>query len=394
MSSMVNMLKKRLNKNTLYLNQPNDPVEQRLSYVKEILKDSTFLPKTVKYRDIDEAFVEWVENELKMTYEEELIPTYALFSNQRYSEYMQMWESMDNNNNLKMNFKVITRENNPQTGNIYTGAGIIPTSTKYLMNRIEALNEQGKMCSVEYRMAQPMAVDLSYKVTLVTNKYELLNEFNTMVHTKFSSLHAYIFPNDHPMPMKLKNVTDESDYTVDDRQYFAQTYDITLMAYIITEDDYDIEVKPIVSLHCIGGDIQKRKPHVEIEEFELINTCPTPSLDRYYRQPMILTIKFDACDKRSCEFTMDCNMVFTSITFSNIRTYTLKNNDEDIVINDNEVHIKENDVISLKINRILTDKVSVVEINGYNPDVIFDRMNENPESILDFKNLPQEIEIQ
>jgi hypothetical protein len=84
------MLKKRLNKNTLYLNQPNDPVEQRLSYVKEILKESTFLPKTVKYSDIDEAFVEWVENELKMTYEEELIPTYALFSNQRYSEYMQM----------------------------------------------------------------------------------------------------------------------------------------------------------------------------------------------------------------------------------------------------------------------------------------------------------------
>ena len=52
MSSMVNMLRKRLNKNTLKLNQPNDPIQQRLSYVKEILKDSTFLPKTVEYRDI------------------------------------------------------------------------------------------------------------------------------------------------------------------------------------------------------------------------------------------------------------------------------------------------------------------------------------------------------
>ena len=271
---MDSMLRKRQNKNTLFLNQPNDPISQRLSYVKEILKDSTFIPKTVKYRDIDEAFVQWVEEELKVVYEEELLPTYALFSNQRYSEYMQMWEGLDDNNNLKLNFKVITRENNPQVGNIYSGAGVIPTSTKYLMNRIEGLNDQGKPCYIEYRMAQPMAVDLSYKVTLITNKYELLNEFNMMIHDKFSTLHAYIFPNDHPMPMKLKNISDESDYTVDDRQYFAQTYDITLMAYIITEDDFDIEIKPIVSLHCIGGDIQRRKPQVEIEEFELINSCP------------------------------------------------------------------------------------------------------------------------
>jgi hypothetical protein len=193
MNLMDSMLRKRQNKNTLFLNQPNDPISQRLSYVKEILKDSTFLPKTVLYRDIDEAFVKWVEDELKIVYEEEVLPTYALFSNQRYSEYMQMWETMDNNNNLKLNFKVITRENNPKEGNIYSGSGIIPTSTKYLMNRVEGLNDQGKPCYVEYRMAQPMAVDLSYKITLITNKYELLNEFNMMIHDKFSSLHAIFF---------------------------------------------------------------------------------------------------------------------------------------------------------------------------------------------------------
>ena len=107
MNLMDSMLRKRQNKNTLFLNQPNDPISQRLSYVKEILKDSTFLPKTVLYRDIDEAFVKWVEDELKIVYEEEVLPTYALFSNQRYSEYMQMWETMDNNNNLKLDRKSV-----------------------------------------------------------------------------------------------------------------------------------------------------------------------------------------------------------------------------------------------------------------------------------------------
>lgn len=388
------MLRKRINKNILKLNQPNDPIEQRLSYVKEILKDSTFLPKTVKYRDIDEAFLQWVENELKINYEEETLPTYALFSNQRYSEYMQMWETMDDNNNLKMNFKVITRENNPQDGHIYTGAGLIPTDTKYLMNRVEALNDQGKMCSVEYRMAQPLDVDLTYKITLVTNKYELLNEFNMMVHDAFSCLHAYIFPNEHPMPMKLKNISDESEYTVDDRQYFAQTYTITLMAYIITEKDFEIEVKPIVSLHCIGGDIQRRKPQVEIEEFEVINSCPKENENRYYNQPMKITISFDTCDELSCEFTMDCNMVFNKLSYNNIRSHVIRNNDEDIFITEEGVAVKENDVIKIKIAKVSRAKVSQLIIEGYSPDVIYDKNDDNVESELDFKNLSHEIEVQ
>lgn len=388
------MLRKRINKNILKLNQPNDPIEQRLSYVKEILKDSTFLPKTVKYRDIDEAFLQWVENELKINYEEETLPTYALFSNQRYSEYMQMWESMDDNNNLRMNFKVITRENNPQDGHIYTGAGLIPTDTKYLMNRVEALNDQGKMCSVEYRMAQPLDVDLTYKITLVTNKYELLNEFNMMVHDAFSCLHAYIFPNEHPMPMKLKNISDESEYTVDDRQYFAQTYTITLMAYIITEKDFEIEVKPIVSLHCIGGDVQRRKPQVEIEEFEVINSCSKETENRYYNQPMKITISFDTCDDLSCEFTMDCNMVFNKLSYDNIRSHVIRNNDEDILITEEGVAVNENDVIKIKIAKVSRAKVSHLIIEGYSPDVVYDKKNDNVESELDFKNLSHEIEVQ
>lgn len=364
---MVNMLRKRINKNTLKLNQPNDPIQQRLSYVKEILKDSTFLPKTVEYRDIDETFVKWVEEELKIVFEENEIPTFALFSNQRYSEYMQMWEDMDNNNNLKMNFKVITRENNPQDGNIYTGSSLIPTNTKYLMNRIEALNDQGKMCAIEYRMAQPIDIDMTYKITLVTNKYELLNKFNMLVHDKFSCLHAYIFPNDHPMPMKLKNISDESDYTVDDRQYFSQTYTITLMAYVIREEDFDIEVKPIVSLHCIGGDIQRRKPQVEIEEFELINTCSDNSKEENI-QPMKITISFSAEDTNNCEFTMDCDMLFNTIYIENITDYTIKCNDEEIIVNGNKVYINENDVIQLKINRRIKNKNSIVIIEGFNPN--------------------------
>jgi hypothetical protein len=196
------------------------------------------------------------------------------------------------------------------------------------------------------------------------------------------------------MPMKLKNISDESEYTVDDRQYFAQTYTITLMAYIITEKDFEIEVKPIVSLHCIGGDIQRRKPQVEIEEFELMNSCPKETGNRYYNQPMKITISFDTCDDLSCEFTMDCNMIFNKLSFDNIRSHVIKNNDEEIIITEEGVRIKENDIIRIKISKVSRTKASQLVIEGYSPDIIYDRFNENVESELDFKNLPHEIEVQ
>lgn len=391
---MDNMLRKRLNKNSLPLNVTNDPITQRLSYVKEILKDSTFLPKTVEYKDIDEAFVEWVEKELKIEFEENILPTYALFSNQRYSEYMQMWETLDDNNNLKLNFKVITRENNPQNGELYSRTGNIPTETKYLMNRIEGLNDQGKPCYVEYRMTQPLPVDFKYKVTLITNKYELLNNFNMMVLNKFNSLQAYLFPNEHPMPMKLNGVSDESDYTVDDRQYFAQTYDILLRGYIISKDSFDIEIKPIVALRGIGGDTVKRKPQVEIEEFELINTCPKEEEEQYYHQPMKITITYMEKDSPSCEFTIDCNMAFNGIVCENVRTYLMKINDNIVNPEEGEIIVNDGDVIKLKITKINRLKTSTVFIDGYSPDIIYDVKDDVVESDLDFKNNPNEIEVE
>lgn len=384
------MLRKRLNRDTLNLNQPNDPINQRLSYVKDILSDSSFFPKTVKYRDIDEAFLQWVEDELKITFEETKLPTFALFSNQRYSEYMQMWSDMDNNNNLKLNFKVITRENNPKTGTMYGSNGRIPTATKYLVNRIEALNDQGKTCAVEYRMAQPVTIDLMYKITLVTNKYELLNEFNIIVNDRFSGLQAYLYPNSHPMPMKLKNISDESEYNVDDRQYFAQTYEIQVMAYVITEDYFDIEVKPIVSIHCIGGDIQKRKPQVEIEEFEIINTCPKDKKERYYNQPIKITVNYSEDDLMGSDFTIDCNMNVVSIITENIKTYIVKVNDNTVIFDD-EVELKNGDIISLKIKKINRLKPSKLIIEGYSPDIIYDSKEDNPEIESDNKNVINEI---
>ena len=87
-------------------------------------------------------------------------------------------------------------------------------------------------------------------------------------------------------------------------------------------------------------------------------------------------------------------MVFNKISYENIKTFSLKRNGEVIYINDEGVNIKENDIITLKIKKVSRIKPSTFYIEGYSPDVIYDRKAENTESELDYKNLPQEIEVE
>lgn len=389
------MLRKRINKYNLPLREDPSPVEQRKNLTKEVLRDSTFFPKTVEYKDIDEAFKKWVEEDLRIVFEDEVVPTYALYSNQRFSEYAQMWDGVDENRNLKMNFKVVTRDNNPKESSMYAKAGNIPINTKYLMAKKEILNDEGKRCYLEYRVSQPVTVDFSYRIILVTNKYELLNEFNSMIHGKFSSIQAYIFPNDHPMPMKLVNVSDESEYTADDRQYFAQVFEIQLLGYILTKEDFEERLVPIMNVSCLSVEGSQRKADVEIEEIEKDDEVPcwVSEEERYYNQPIKITMSYLTCDSDRREFEMDCRMIVKKIETTNIRQFKLRVNDELIVVGNDGFYLEPGDIVNINIARINKMKDSNIVLFGENPDVVYDKMNDVPESSLDETNFSQEIEI-
>ena len=218
--------------------------ERRLELLSDILSGGTFLPKTVEYKDIDEAFKKWVEEKLYITAEGKEVPTMVLYSNQRFSEYTQSWEFTDANKNLILNFKTISRENNPQYGSIHNRLWNIPGERFYLMKRQVVLDDNGTESFLDLKMKQPMAVDLEYKVSIFVTKYQLINDFNTLVNKLFTARQAYLWPNNHPMPMTLETINDESSYQIDDRQFYGQTYIIKLMGYIITNEDYKAEEIP------------------------------------------------------------------------------------------------------------------------------------------------------
>ena len=319
-----------------YDNQP-DPKELRANFDKEELKDGSPFPNPLTYEDIDREFKKWVEESLEMSYEGKRLPTMTLFSNQRFSEYMQSWKFTDEDQNPILNFKTVSRENNPKSGTINGESKNIPGEHTWLMKRVLAADKNHREYYIEYRMKQPFAVDLIYKVSLFTNKYELLNKFNQLVNDRFKAIDCYIRPNGHYISMKLDDISDDSEYSLNDRQYYSQTYTITIRAYIIPEDSFIVHEVP--RLAFIGFDLVGEGSYADIDIGGRHTIADTHSIltetdecidDKpYYYRDATIKINIDPCDQ-NLTFTIDTDFVVKADQSysTNARYFKIKVNDE------------------------------------------------------------------
>lgn len=363
--------------NSLDIYQHSEGIERRYELVKDILADGTFLPKTVTYEDIDNDFKRWVKEELPIVTDEGVeFPTMTMFSNQRFSEYAQSWQFTDVNKNILLNFKTVSRDNNPQFGKIQNGYWNIPGDRFYTMKRIIALDDNGTESYLDLKMKQPVAIDMQYKLSIFTTKFQLINQFNTMVNQKFASRQCYLKPQNHHMPMVLENISDESQYEIDNRQFYSQSYSIKVMAYIITEDDYKVEEVPLKRKidFGFGGVIsrsRRKNADVEIEE------DPCNPYDPYYHQPVTLTITYPNCTN-SASFTIDIDFVVESITTENLyNNFKVFINDELVDKDETFTMFNGDNVNVLLKSRKHTKDDAVIVMHGYNQNVMFDERKDN-----------------
>ena len=254
-----------------------------------------------------------------------------------------------------LNFKTITRENNPQFGKIHNGYWNIPGNDRYyLMKRQMVLDDNGSESILDLKMRQPVAVDLNYKLTIFTTQYHLVNDFNTLITKAFSSRQCYIKPNEHFMPMTLESVSDESNYSIDDRQFYGQTFNIKVMAYIITEDDYRVEQIPYkrgVTVPTMT--VKKNMPEAYIEECE--DDSGTVTLTVLYPKK---------CARTVASFTVDTDVTINNITVQNLfNNYEIFVNGE-ICDKTQDFPIFDGDNVVIKASKQLkTDEASMI-LNG------------------------------
>lgn len=334
--------------------------ERRENLVKEVLKDATPLPQPLEYEDIDKEFERWVSEDLDIYFEEQKLPTYLMLSNQRFSEYLKSWQNVDEKRNLILNFKTITRENNPKSGTINGDTKNIPGDIDFLMKRVFSVDRHGNRYFIDYRVKQPISIDFVYTVSIFTNKYQLLNKFNMIMNEKFKAINCYIRPNGHFIPMRLDDISDESEYNIDDRRYYSQSYLITVMAYIMPKDSFRVIEQPMMRLECFDG--EQIKPKTIVEEIE----CEEDYNPYEYTKIEIISII--PKDKTRHKFKIDCDSEITSVILKNVMYFKIYVNGKEVIINMdtenasyNEYEIKLDIPIKLNVN----DTINLEAISRY-----------------------------
>lgn len=401
-------------------------VERRRNMSKIILEYGTPLPKSIEYSDIDEAMFRWVEDKIRIVYDGKRLPTYKLYSTQRLSEYLQEWDKQDDAGNPIINFKTVTRENNPQKGESQGNYFNIPGHKDFAMFYVPVLQENGTEAYDKYTMKQPFAVNFTYSVSIISNKMEIINQMNELMHYEFSAIDCYISPNGHPMSMTLEDVSDNSEYDINDRKYYSQTYKVKVRGYIIRREDYKVERIPsrlVMSWkdYDASGIVNRRgknrrddekvkfinfteedsqqfnidvfnndescdklhvtpqeRPSEVYEETNDADACCPKEKDRYYNKIMKVIMNFDCV--LELEFIIDKDMVLNSVETSNVFDFKLLVNDETMSF-DKDIKFTNGDKITVRISRDDPHSASEVVLVGYDPEVKFDSQAVNETSL-------------
>ena len=331
--------------------------DRHRSYPKTILQDAPIFPKPLEYEDIDNAMFNFVDEYIPMVIKGKSTPTFTLYSNQRFSEYSQSWEHTDEDGNLLMNFKTISRENNPKPGENQGGYWNIPGNKRHTLLIRDVLEDNGEEAYEIYSMGQPFAVDLTYRISIITDLFENINAFNQKINGLFKARQCYIRPNGHFLPVILEDINDNTEYTISERKFYNQTVTVKVMAYIISEDDFKIEKKPKRIKLFMQGDVRRPKPEINIDEF--FN-------DKIGHTEIELTIDFQAFHTKT-NFDIDTDFIVERTELYNVRNYRLSVNDTPYYT-DKGFTLKNGDNIKIFINHLDPNEMAQLKFIGYNPN--------------------------
>ncbi|MBP5456237.1 MAG: hypothetical protein J6Y37_07030 [Paludibacteraceae bacterium] len=345
--------------------------ERRMNFAKEILYKQTEFPKPLGYSDIDSSFTDFVAEIGKEAGDGKVLPVYTLYSNERFTEYSQTWRHTDSDGNLQMDFITISREPNAKAGSNQGNKWNIPGERMYPVATRKVLNDDGTDGYEIFSMKQPYCIDLIYRVSFVSTSYDLVGNFNNHMNRRFKSRQCYIRPNGHFIPMVIEDVTDETQYTIEDRKFFVQSFGIKAMAYIINADDFRVDKKPLVRPVMFEGDVNKRNPKVDLDEYYG---------DRYEYKSLDLTVLFEPWNDR-VRFVMDTDMHVDGIEMDNISDVRVSLNGTPYYI-DKGFDISNGDEVRIKAYPVDRSIVSKVIFVGYDPNVKYEP-NKLPEKVCD-----------
>ena len=216
--------------------------EQLLEYIN---KDGTYLPKSVLHADLDRGMLDFVKTDLQVVSAGKIVPMVdIIITTQNWSQYVETSQFTDLDNNPIPPFISVVRSPEVKFGTNPSLQYTIPNRKQFYYASVPTWNGNEQGMDI-YTIPQPVPVDITYNVKIVCNRMRELNQLNKVVMQKFSSRQAYTFIKGQYVPIILNNIVDESQMTIEQRKYYIQNYEFTMLGYLIDEEEF--QVKPAIA---------------------------------------------------------------------------------------------------------------------------------------------------
>ena len=322
--------------------------EQLLEYIKD---DGTYLPKSVLHADLDRGMLDFVKTELEVVTAGKIVPLLDIIvTTQNWSQYLETWKFVDMDYNPSPPFITVVRNPEVKYGTNPSLQYTIPNRKQFYYASVPTWNGNEQGMDI-YTIPQPVPVDIKYSVKIICNRMRELNQLNKVVMQTFASRQAYTFIKGQYVPIVMDNVSDESQMNMESRKYYVQSYDFTMLGYLIDEDEF--EVKPAIQrvTQLIEIDTssrkQKRKKYPENpDEFQMPflfvsgNTSLTDRIDFTANMNLISTDNVDSFDVYINNDYYGSDLQVIEITTNDIlRVDVIKNDDtqESTVLYENKL---------------------------------------------------------
>jgi len=321
---------------------------RRQELLDKINKDGTYLPKSILHADLDKGFLEFVKEELKCVVEGTTIPMVdIIITTQNWSQFVETWDFQNIDKNAEPPFLTVIRVPEVKFGTNPAVLYNIPNRRQYFYAQVPTWDGQRAGMDI-YKIPQPVPVDITYQVKIVCNRMRELNRFNQIVIEKFASKQAYQVIKGHYIPIVMGNISDESVMDIEKRKYYIQTYEFTMLGFLIDEDEFEISPAVTRLLQVVEVDTKtsrrqvKMNSNIEKEPNEVLFVIGNDTISQVF------------------DYVADIKIVGSE----NISEY-------DVFINNNyygtditDIQINTNDILKFVINKTNVNSESKIFIYG------------------------------
>jgi len=233
-------------KNDISIYTGKELLARRQELLNFITKSDTYLPDSILHDDLDKGFLDYINNIFKITSDNKKIPVIPkILTVQRWAELQNTWEFVDEDRNITLPFISIVRKPDVQPGTNPSVQRTIPSRHQFHYATVKTWNG-GQLGADVYRIPQPIAVDITYEVTIVCTKFRDLNAFNKIAMEHFSSRQDYTTIKGHYIPIILEKIEDNTPMeNLEGRRFYVQNYQFIMLGFLI--DSNEFEVKPAIN---------------------------------------------------------------------------------------------------------------------------------------------------